>query len=173
MTDMPAGIDPVPPPPELVHALTVVLELDHATGSLRTPVMSSRLAYGHIGVKGGWFRGKDLSGVLIAGGGDWPTIRDDGVVSFDASYFLRAQDGTIIRLHNRGLRFTGGPGDAPDESWVPGAPRAFAETDGVYFRTTPQFDVEPGPHAWLSRTVFVGVGARTPTGNRIDYYAVT
>lgn len=160
-----------PPAPGLEYALTVALDLDHAYGAVRTKQMTSGLAYGFIGVKGGWFRGPNIHGEALPGGGDWPTIRADGSAVFDASYFLRADDGTHIRLHNRGLRVD--PTLRVDgEAFVPGVKREFSEPEGVYFRVTPLFDVEEGPHHWLARRVFVGIGERTPGGNLIHYYAV-
>ncbi len=162
----------VPPAaPGLEYALTVALELDHERGAVRTDQMSNGLAYGFIGVKGGWFRGPRISGTAIPGGGDWPTIRANGVAVFDASYLLQADDGTQIRLHNRGLRVD--PELRVDGgAFVPGQPRQFHEPKDVYFRVTPLFDVEEGPHDWLAKRVFVGIGERRPSGNRIHYYAV-
>lgn len=160
-----------PPAPGLEYALTVALELDHENGAVRTRQMSSSLAYGFIGVKGGWFRGPRIQGRALPGGGDWPTIRGDGIAIFDASYILQAEDGTNIRLHNRGIRVD--PALRVDgEGFKPGEARPFHEPTNIYFRTTPLFDVEAGPHHWLAERVFVGIGERVPTGNRIHYYAV-
>lgn len=164
--------DVVPPaPPGLEYALSVALELDHEFGAVRTHQMSSGLAYGFIGVKGGWFSGPRIRGRALPGGGDWPTIRANGVAIFDASYTLEAEDGTNIRLHNRGIRVD--PELSVDGgAFVPGVARPFREPEGIYFRTTPLFDVEDGPHDWLGKRVFVGLGERRASGNLIHYYAV-
>ena len=161
----------VPPAaPGLEYALSVALELDHAFGAVRTAQMANGSAYGFIGVKGGWFRGPNIHGRAIPGGGDWPTIRANGVAVFDASYILQADDGTNIRLHNRGLRVD--PELTVDGStFVPGVARTFHEPKDVYFRVTPLFDVEEGPHDWLAKRVFVGIGERRASGNLIHYYA--
>jgi hypothetical protein len=37
---------------------------------------------------------------------------------------------------------------------------------------SPKFDVPQGKHDWLARYVFIGVGEKIPTGNRIHYYKV-
>lgn len=170
MTSMDEVITP-PPPPGLEYALTVALELDHEFGALRTAQMSNGQAYGFIGVKGGWFRGPNIRGRAIPGGGDWPTIRANGVAVFDASYLLQADDGTNIRLHNRGLRVD--PELTVDgATFLPGEARPFSEPGDVYFRTTPLFDVEEGPHDWLAKRVFVGMGERVASGNLIHYYSV-
>ncbi len=46
------------------------------------------------------------------------------------------------------------------------------DTSLYYMRTCPKFDVPEGPHDWLSRHVFVGIGDKTPGGNAIHYYQV-
>ena len=162
----------VPEAPGLEYALTVCLELPHATGALRTAQMTNALGYAFIGVDGGWFQGPSISGKALPGGGDWPTLRADSSVVFDASYFLQADDGTMIRLHNRGLRVPEDPSFGHGPELVPGVERPLEERRPAYFRTTPLFEVEPGPHDWLAQHVFVGYGGPTPHGNLIHYYRV-
>jgi hypothetical protein len=41
-----------------------------------------------------------------------------------------------------------------------------------YFRTSPTFDVKPGPHEWLRRKVFVARGIRRPDHVIVDFYVV-
>jgi Protein of unknown function (DUF3237) len=41
-----------------------------------------------------------------------------------------------------------------------------------YFRTAASFEAAPGPHAWLSRHVVVGVGARHPEEVRIRFFVL-
>jgi hypothetical protein len=105
-------------------------------------------------------------------GADWSLFRRDGVLAFDARYMLEVDDGTPILLHNRGylwgrhpdtmeklrrMAFEGGP-SVPQEDY--------------YLRANPTFEVPQGPHDWLMRHVFVGVGERKPDGNLIRYYAL-
>ena len=59
---------------------------------------------------GGAFVGRDIRGVVVPGGGDFPLTRPDGVTVVDALYRLRTDDGTTIIIHNKGL---GLPGDVP------------------------------------------------------------
>ena len=44
--------------------------------------------------------------------------------------------------------------------------------DDYYMRVTPRFDAPGGPHAWMSRHVFVGVAEKIPGANRIHYFVV-
>jgi hypothetical protein len=146
--------------PELVYAFSVALQMDHATSRIAGEPTTRGVSYGLIAVDGGEFRGPRLSGIVLPGGGDAPEIRADGWVVFDATYVLREDDGTLIRVRNRGLR-------------EPSAATPGADGAGLYFRTLPRFDVPAGPHDWLGRTLFVGTGRRTARGNQIDYYAIT
>jgi hypothetical protein len=60
----------------------------------------------------------------------------------DAHMMLQATDGTWIYMNLLGYEHS--------------------ETDAgdTYFRVAPYFDAPTGPHEWLSRTVFVGIGER-------------
>ena len=41
-----------------------------------------------------------------------------------------------------------------------------------YFRTTPRFQVQDGPHRWLAENVFVGRGNRRPDGVELEIFRV-
>jgi hypothetical protein len=41
-----------------------------------------------------------------------------------------------------------------------------------YCRITPRFEAPEGPHAWLTRTVFVGTAVRHGNETSFDYFAV-
>lgn len=92
-----------------------------------------------VPITGGTFEGPKLRGVIEPGGGDWQLVRPDGVTSVEAKYTLRAGDGTLISVTNRGII-------------VPAA----SPSGASYVRTVPEFEVAIGPHDWLNRAVFVG-----------------
>ncbi len=46
------------------------------------------------------------------------------------------------------------------------------DPSSYYFRATPQFEVAPGPHRWLSENAFVCAGMRWPDAVEIDVYRV-
>jgi hypothetical protein len=56
-------------------------------------------------IDGPMLRGK----VIPMSGGDFPLVRADGVIDFDARYLLEAEDGTVIYLQNRGYRWAKTP----------------------------------------------------------------
>ena len=111
----------------------------------------AKQGYTPIGPRGGIIRGPKLNGSVIPGSGaDFAQVRSDGVVEFDAQYLLEADDGTKIFIHNTGYGAKG------------------------YFRATPRFRVEKGPHDWLNWTVIVGSGEpkKAPVDHSIFRYSI-
>ncbi|SMC42045.1 DUF3237 family protein [Novosphingobium sp. B1] len=105
--------------------------------------------------------------VIPMSGGDFPLTRPGGVIDFDARYLLEAEDGAVIYLENRGFRWARSEEIAQRMSR--NEPVGF---DDYYMRVTPRFDAPEGPHAWMSRHVFVGVAEKIPGANRIHYFVV-
>ncbi|MBO2462104.1 DUF3237 domain-containing protein [Actinomadura violacea] len=106
-------------------------------------------------ITGGTVHGPLLRGTVLPGGGDWSSTRGD-VCQLDARYLLRAEDGAVIDIVNRGYYHEDEAG-SPEQhdgdlqvSWP-----------GVYYRTSPVFRTDAPAHRWLARTVFVGL-ARAP-----------
>jgi Protein of unknown function (DUF3237) len=120
--------------PTLEHSLTVHANIEPAIAMGRTPAGERRV----IPISGGVFEGVGVKGVVMPGGEDWQLVRSDGVTELDARYWLRADDGALIRVHNRAL-------SAP-------APSGGAR----YVRCAPRFEAPVGPHDWLNKAIFVG-----------------
>ncbi|MYW67343.1 DUF3237 family protein [Streptomyces sp. SID8379] len=95
-------------------------------------------------ITGGTVRGPRLTGTVLSGGGDWSSTRGE-VCQLEARYLLRADDGAVIDIVNRGYYHESHPDPAGS-----GAP-------DVYFRTAPVFRTDAPAHLWLTRTVFVGL----------------
>lgn len=101
-------------------------------------------------ITGGTVAGPRLSGVVLPYGGDWSVTRGQET-ALDARYLLRADDGAVIDIHNRGVWRA----DADVERRLQaGEPVAESE---YYYRTTPIFQTDAPAHAWLTSTVFVGM----------------
>lgn len=119
-----------------------------------------------VPILGGHVAGPLLNGAILAGGADYQLIRADGVAEIEARYTLRLEDGALVYVVNRGLRHAS-PEDTArllrGESVPP---------ERVYFRTTPAFETAAPTHAWLARTIFVGIGAREPDAVHIRIFAV-
>lgn len=98
--------------------------------------------------------GTPFHGTVLPGGADWQVIRPDGVAEVEARYTLQLSDGTLVLITNRGYRH------GPPEVLGRLATGESVDPSEYYFRTTPIFEVAPGPHDWLTRTVFVATGER-------------
>src|ERR1700733_8741523 len=115
----------------------------------------------------GKIEGPRLNGrVIPMSGGDFPLVRPNGVIDFDARYLLEADDGAIIYMQNRGYRW------GSEEAMAKMSRNEPVRPDEYYMRVCPKFDVPEGPHEWMSRHVFVGVAEKVPGANRIHYFVV-
>lgn len=91
-----------------------------------------------IPITGGTFAGPRIRGTILPSGEDWQLQRPDGFTVVEASYWLQADDGTIIHIVNKGV----------------------AGKD--YAHTTPWFEAPNGPHKWLNEAIFTGTLAPVP-----------
>ena len=151
--------------PILDYAFTIGIELTGARWIKPTSIGMTRAAvYAGSGtIEGPMLRGK----VVPMSGGDFPLVRADGVIDFDARYLLEAEDGAVIYLQNRGYRWAKTPVAAEKMHRNEAVGR-----DEYYMRVSPKFDAPDGPHAWLNKHVFVGVAEKIPGANRIHYFVV-
>ncbi|WP_426321824.1 DUF3237 domain-containing protein [Microbacterium sp. E-13] len=114
-------------------------------------------------VTGGRISGPRLSGSVLPGGGDWSTKRRD-TTQVEARYLIRADDGSIIDIVNRGYFRA-----KPDVEARLDAGEPVAE-DEYYFRTAFTFRTDAPAHRWLAENQFVGF-ARDEEGQiRIRVY---
>lgn len=151
--------------PVLEHAFTISIELSRLYKVDPTALGDQRCA---IYAAEGKIEGPKLNGrVVPMSGGDFPLVRPNGVIDFDARYLLEADDGTIIYMQNRGFRWASTPEIAA--RMARNEPADFSE---YYMRVSPKFDAPAGPHEWLSKHVFVGVAEKVPGANRIHYFQV-
>lgn len=119
----------------------------------------------------GVFEGPRLSGKVLPGGGEFPLIAPEGVLRIDARYCLQEDDGTVILLRNRGIR------RAPPEvfaRWRDPAVTDKPKPSEFYMRVVPTFEVQTGPHDWLTQNIFFGILSDTPSPEpwrlSIDYF---
>ena len=118
-------------------------------------------------ITGGTFDGPRCSGAILPGGADWQSVRvADGVAEIDARYTLRHADGTLVAVVDRGVR------RGPPEVMARLAAGEEVDPTLYYFRTTPRFQVQDGPHRWLAEHVFISRGARRPDGVELEIFRV-
>lgn len=119
-----------------------------------------------IPITGGTVKGPRMSGVVLAGGADWQTIRADGTTLLQARYTIQAADGQVIGVINTGVR------RASPEVVKRMTAGEIVDPSLYYFRASPVFEVGPGPHQWLTENLFVSVGERLPDLVRLKVYKV-
>lgn len=149
--------------PQFEFAFSIALKLTKPTWLRPTTMGATRAA---VYVSEGTLEGPGIKGrVLPMSGGDWPLLRPDGVLDFDARYLLELDDGTVIYFQNRGYRWARTPEVA--ERMARNEP---ADPSEYYMRVSPKFDVPEGPHDWMAKHIFVGVAEKTPGANCIHYF---
>jgi hypothetical protein len=141
-----------PPPPVLTPVFTAFVTVGAVLDA--GPIAAGRRRI--IPITGGRVEGPRLAGTVLPGGADWQVILPDGTAQLVARYTVQATDGTLISVVNRGIRR--GPPEvlALLAAGQPVAPSRY------YFRASPRFEVAPGPHDWLERSLFLATGERAP-----------
>jgi len=125
-------------PPALQAQRVIVVHADLAE---RQEIGASKHGVRYVvPILGGRFEGPEaLAGEVLPGGADWQLLRADGVLEIDARYSLRAQDGALIHVRNRGI-----------------VVRPLA-SEPLYVRSVPELEVaSTSAHAWLNRVIFLG-----------------
>ena len=150
LDDLPTALSEVRTRPLFVMRLDVLPMLN---------IGDAHAGYRRVGVvPGGRFEGERLSGVVMPGGADWQTRREDGAIRLDVRLVLKTGDGTLIGMSYQGIRH--GPPDVIEDLEA-GRP---VEPESYYFRIVPQFETSAGPYDWLNRIAAVGLGHRRPDG---------
>ncbi|SFI18009.1 DUF3237 domain-containing protein [Modicisalibacter xianhensis] len=119
-----------------------------------------------IPITGGSFSGPGLSGRILAGGGDWQTLRQDGTAVLEARYFLQTHEGDFIEVTNTGYRHAS---PAIMERLLNGE---IVAPEEYYFQTTPRLQTASKNYDWLNRTIFIGDAERMPDSVIVNLFAV-
>ena len=119
-----------------------------------------------VPITGGEVKGRDVNGKVLPFGADFQIVRPNELIELEAKYAIETDDGAVIYVENKGIRF--GPvellrrlnrGEAVD-------PRL------IYFRTVPKFETGAEKYRWLMESLFVGSAARHADRVVIDVHRV-
>lgn len=135
-----AGLPPGAKIPSFSLLYECTVTLGHTLDFGRTLEGTRRV----IPITGGVFKGPKLRGTVVDEGADWNLSRSDGAGSADAAYYLRTDDGVLIRIINQGVS---APISAPSDA-------AAAERFLMY--THASFEAPVGKYDWLNRGMFFG-----------------
>jgi hypothetical protein len=119
-----------------------------------------------IPITGGEVKGKDVNGKVCAFGADFQIIRPNELIELEAKYAFQTDDGAVIYVENRGIRF--GPVDLL-QKLKRGEP---VDPNLIYFRTVPKFETGAEKYRWLMESLFVGSAARHADRVVIDVHQV-
>ncbi len=119
-----------------------------------------------IPITGGEVRGKDVNGKVCAFGADFQIVRPNELIELEAKYAFQTDDGAVIYVENRGIRF--GPVELL-QKLKRGEP---VDPGLIYFRTVPRFETGAEKYRWLMESLFVASAARHADRVVIDVHQV-
>ncbi|MGB9116178.1 DUF3237 domain-containing protein [Bradyrhizobium sp.] len=119
-----------------------------------------------VPITGGEVKGKDVNGKVCAFGADFQIIRPNELIELEAKYAFQTDDGAVIYVENRGIRF--GPVELL-QRLKRGEP---VDPKLIYFRTAPKFETGAEKYRWLMESLFVGSAARHADRVVIDVHQV-
>jgi hypothetical protein len=119
-----------------------------------------------IPIVGGEVRGEKVNGKVLPFGADFQIIRPNELIELEAKYAFETDDGAVIYVENRGLRF--GPVELLQKlkRGEPVNPKL------IYFRTVPKFETGAEKYRWLMEHIFVASAARHADRVVIDVHQV-
>src|SRR4051795_6454320 len=96
-----------------------------------------------IPITGGEVRGEAINGKVCAFGADFQIIRPNELIELEAKYAVETDDGAVIYVENKGIRF--GPVELL-QKLKRGEP---VDPKLIYFRTVPRFETGHAKYRWL------------------------
>ena len=119
-----------------------------------------------IPIIGGEVKGEGINGKVLPFGADFQIIRPSELIDLEAKYAFETDDGAVVYVENKGIRF--GPVDLL-EKLKRGEP---VDPKLIYFRTVPKFETGAENYRWLMEHIFIGSAARHADRVVIDVHQV-
>src|ERR1700709_687111 len=119
-----------------------------------------------IPIIGGEVKGAGISGKVLSFGADFQIIRPNELIELEAKYAFETDDGAVVYVENKGLRF--GPVELL-QKLKRGEP---VDPQLIYFRTVPKFETGSEKSRWLMENLFIGSAARHADRVVIDVHQV-
>ncbi|MGY3694954.1 hypothetical protein ACVIGA_005034 [Bradyrhizobium sp. USDA 3240] len=119
-----------------------------------------------IPIIGGEVKGEGINGKVLPFGADFQIIRPSELIELEAKYAFETDDGAVVYVENKGIRF--GPVDLL-EKLKRGEP---VDPKLIYFRTVPRFETGAEKYRWLMEHIFIGSAARHADRVVIDVHQV-
>jgi hypothetical protein len=119
-----------------------------------------------IPIVGGEVRGEAINGKVCAFGADFQIIRPNELIELEAKYAFETDDGAVVYVENKGIRF--GPVELL-QRLKRGEP---VDPELIYCRTVPKFETGSEKYRWLMEHLFIGSAARHADRVVIDVHQV-
>src|SRR6201996_1868964 len=143
------------------YVFTITAEIGEVTYAGETGTGVRRI----IPITGGAVKG-DIEGKVCPFGADFQIIRPNELIELEARYAFETDDGAVVYVENRGMRF--GPVELL-EKLKRGEP---VDPKLIYFRTVPRFETGHPKYRWLMENLFIVSAARHPDRVVIDVHQV-
>ena len=119
-----------------------------------------------IPIIGGEVRGETVNGKVLPFGADFQTIRPNELIDLEAKYAFETDDGAVVYVENKGIRF------GPVELLQKLKRNEPVDPKLIYFRTAPRFETGDAKYRWLMENLFVASAARHADRVVIDVHQV-
>ena len=106
-----------------------------------------------IPIIGGEVKGEGINGKVCPFGADFQIIRPNELIELEAKYAFETDDGAVVYVENKGIRF--GPVELL-QKLKRGEP---VDPNLIYFRTVPKFETGAEQYRWLMQHIFVATAA--------------
>jgi len=119
-----------------------------------------------IPITGGTVKGEGINGKVCPFGADFQIIRPNELIELEAKYAFETDDGAVVYVENKGIRF--GPVDLL-QKLKRGEP---VDPKLIYCRTVPKFETGHEKYRWLMENLFIASAARHADRVVIDVHQV-
>jgi hypothetical protein len=144
------------------YVFTVTAEIADVTTAGETGHGVRRI----IPITGGHVKGEEVNGRVLPFGADFQIIRGSELIDLEARYAFETDDGAVVYVENKGIRF--GPVELL-QKLKRGEP---VDPKLIYFRTVPKFETGHEKYRWLMQHIFVASAARHADRVVIDVHMV-
>ncbi len=148
-------------PIETKYVFTITCRIGEVTTAGDTGYGVRRI----IPIVGGEVRG-EINGKVLPFGADFQIIRPNELIDLEAKYAFETDDGAVVYVENKGIRF--GPVELL-QKLKRGEP---VDPKLIYFRTVPKFETGAEKYRWLMQRIFVASAARHADRVVIDVHQV-
>ena len=144
------------------YAFTITVEIAEVT----TPGDLGHGVRRIIPITGGEVKGENVNGKVLPFGADFQIIRPNELIELEAKYAFETDDGAVVYVENKGIRF--GPVELL-QKLKRGEP---VDPKLIYCRTSPKFETGAEKYRWLMEHIFVASAARHADRVVIDVFQV-